>query len=81
MGVTQPFKVGVCNKKVPRPSLTVQRAGTSEACSDGLMLPDPETRGAGILVRALAKSARTGHPQSLNGKEKTERVGLPSTVI
>jgi hypothetical protein len=80
MGVAQPFKVaGVCSKKVPRPSLTVQREGTSEACSDGLMLPDPETRGAGILVPALAKSARTGHPQSFNGKEKT--VGLPSTLI
>jgi len=68
---------------VPRASSSMRRAGTTEACSDGLMVPMQKPHGAGSIVPALQKaqepalSAVEGRgTHSLGtGSENTETAG------
>src|SRR5579872_3934006 len=46
-----------------------------------LCCPIQRPDGAGSIVPALAKSARTGHPQSWTERKNTERVGHPPASV
>ena len=68
-------------KRVPRPSRSVRRAGTTDACSDGLMLPDGKHMAQAAWCPPLQSTQGRGTHNSETGRKNTERVGHPPVRI
>jgi hypothetical protein len=65
--------------RVPRPSRSVRRAGTTKACGDDLMLPDPETTWCRQHRTRPCRKRKDGAPTILEREGKTRKGGPPAS--